>query len=109
MQSNHTLNERGWCCFEFENGIKSRLPSEPRKPHSYAMESTTTTLGCLEKLVTVALRAIDEHERKLKFLQDFILPSAYFGSPAKESGVTPKRLRRKKPFNQKTEVSFLFF
>ena len=69
------------------------------------MESTTT-LECLEKLVAVALRAIDEHERKLKFLQDFILPSAYFGSPAQASGVTPKRLRRRKPFNQKTEVSF---
>ena len=72
------------------------------------MESTTT-LGCLEKLVTVALRAIDEHERKLKFLQNYISPGAYFGSPVKESGLTPKRLRRKKPFNQKTEVSFLFF
>ena len=109
MQSNHTLNERGWCCFEFENGIKSRPPSEPRIPHTYAMESTTTTLACLEKLVAVVLRTLDEHERKLKFLQNYILPGAYFGSPAKESGVTPKRLRRKKPFNQKTEVSFLFF
>ena len=70
------------------------------------MESTTTTLVGLEKLVTVVLKTLDEHERKLKFLQNYISPGAYFGSPVKESGLTPKRLRRKKPFNQKTEVSF---
>ena len=72
------------------------------------MESTTTTLASLEKLVTVVLKTLDGHERTLKFLQNYISSGAYFGSPIKESGLTPKRIRRKRPLNQKTEVSFFY-
>ena len=65
-----------------------------------------TTLASLEKLITVVLKTLDEHERTLKFLQNYISSGAYFGSPIKESGLTPKRIRRKRPLNEKTEVSF---
>ena len=63
-----------------------------------------TTLASLEKLITVVLKTLDEHERTLKFLQNYISSDAYFGSPIKE--FTPKRIRRKRPLNEKTEVSF---
>ena len=63
-----------------------------------------TTLASLEKLITVVLKTLDEHERTLKFLQNYISSDAYFRSPIKE--FTPKRIRQKRPLNEKTEVSF---